>query len=143
MTLPANFRGARGRRKLENHCPGLQGVLLLVLLTTSTGRLVCRLAVPCFREETWPASGNCMSIAFRLSLARGINQPGPFTLDERGRLVPYSIHETGRSYAFLASAERGRASSSCHLIGSAVPRQRRQLRKGKCEPDFRLGPYGA
>src|SRR5882757_3613841 len=62
MTLPANFRGARGRRKLENHCPGLQGVLLLVLLTTSTGRLVCRLAVPCFREETWPASGNCMSI---------------------------------------------------------------------------------
>jgi hypothetical protein len=81
MTLPANFRGARVRRKLENHCPGLQGVLLmLVLLTTSTGRLVRRLAVPCFREETWPASGNRKSIAFHLSLARGINQLDPFAL---------------------------------------------------------------
>jgi hypothetical protein len=69
------------RQKLENHGPGLQGVLLLlVLLTTSTGRLVRRLAVPCFRYETQPASDVGISIAFHLSLARGIKQLDPRAL---------------------------------------------------------------
>jgi hypothetical protein len=84
------------RRKLENRCPGLQGVLLLLVLpTTSSGRLICRLAVPCFREQTWPAIDVGISIAFHLSLARGINQLGPFALMKEDVFAPYSIHETG------------------------------------------------
>src|SRR5712671_4614919 len=95
MMLPANFHGARGRRKLENHCPGLQAVVL------SAGS-----PYPVFENNT--ACERRKDKHSILPLACKRYQPtGHVRLDERGRFAPYSIHETGLSYAFLASAERG------------------------------------